>query len=82
MSVVCLLFRLVHTVYFQLFLYFFQAGSLGTFRYFSCIQIVNPFFQRCFRHLVEVVHLQDVIFRIKLAHLVHLESLSLEWTKF
>ena len=67
-----------HAVQLQLFLHLVQSRCRGMFRHVSRVQVINPLLQRRFCHPVEVIHLQDIILRIKLAHLVHLERLLLE----
>ena len=82
MLIVCFQFFPAHTVQFQLLFHRIQSRSCGMFRNIACVQIVNPFFQRCPGYPVKVVYFQNVIFRIELTDLVHLECLFLEWTEF
>ena len=82
MLVISRAFSLAHAVHLELFLHFFHTRCFGSLRHITCIQIICPFFYGAFRHSVEVVHLQDVIFRIQVAYFVHIEFLPLERTEF
>ena len=82
MLVISRAFSLAHAVHLELFLHFFHTRCFGSLRHITCIQIICPFFYGAFRHSVEVVHLQDVIFRIQVAYSIHIEFLSLERTEF
>ena len=82
MTVISFALAFCHPVHLQAFAHLRQAGGVGCFGNLTRIQIVDPFLQRGLGHFVEVVHLQDIILRIKLAHGIHLKGLPLERSQF
>ena len=71
-----------HAVQLQPFLHRIQSRRRSILRHIPRVQVINPFLQRRLCHLVKIIHFQNIIFRIQLAHPVHLERLFLKRTQF
>ena len=82
MPVIRFKFLFAHLVQLQLFPRLVKSGRSGIVGYFSCVKIIYPFFERTFCHAVKIVHFQNVILRIQLAHGICLECLFLERSQF
>ena len=61
---------------------FIQPRCSGVRGYFAGVEVVNPFLERTFGHLVETIDFQNVVFRIELADRIGLEGLPLEGGEF
>ena len=78
MAVIGIQLGLAHPFQTELLAGFMQARRRRVFRNVTRIEEIYPLLQRYFRPSVEVVHLQDIVFRVKVAHRADLELLLLE----
>ena len=81
MTVISLLLIRAHAHHTQTLPRLGQSGSRGRIGNLTRVQIVDPLLQRCLGYAVEIIHPQDVVFRIELAHFLDTERLSLERRK-
>ena len=61
---------------------FVQSRRGGVLGQRPRLEIINPFLDGAFGHLVEVVDLEDIVFREELADRIHLELFLLEGVQF
>ena len=60
MAIISIQLRFGHPVQFQSLAGFMQTRSGGGIRNVTCVQVVNPLFERSLGYFVKVIHFQDI----------------------